>query len=69
MTCNRTIIIGGNMIAIAELFFQMNFSTNTSNFVAGQKENNTNTQQTHTKPHAYSSFTAAVAAMSGADGG
>ena len=39
------------------------------NFVAGQKENNTNTQQTHTKPHAYSSFTTAVAAMSGADGG
>ena len=29
-----------------------------------------NTQETpHTKPHVYSSFTAAVAAMSGADGG
>ena len=39
------------------------------NFVAGQKENNTNTQQTHTKPHVYSSFSTAVAAMSGADGG
>ena len=41
MTYDRTIIIGGNLIAIAELFFSnRNFST--SNFVAGQKENNSN---------------------------